>query len=461
MAEPSDLSEEVHLADVAAAIQPWQTPSIVSLPTETLLEIFKLVSLDPRYDINGRIGTVCEVMQDFASVCPKFFDVLTLVPEYWTFIGLRPLRSSRCRSFFAEYPSLLERIFEASRDLQFEIAVYNPREVALDRLKKETERLQVTRIVKALSLHLSRCTCLHVETRYRSSILNSIPHLSGLAAPNLRRFQLISGEADSTDGLRLDSLNLPRLRYLTIDTCSFINLSSATMSASHEGEETSLYVHLMPFSSSLSADAVLHALTALDKRYTIVDLFMEHHLFDGPPQNLPVPIRHFSSIAFADIRDNMGFFPALLSNFRSTDTVTFHTCHLFCPMTIDADRLLLNQISKDSDLRHALSSWTGTQLHVTCCKSFNDDLLDAMAILGTTAEKRSVLCPRLETLIIEDCECFSYDSLLRMVEAREPPLLTLDIRGNTCKMDYSAARTLGHSVDEIHFETANVIMDDY
>ncbi|EIW85479.1 hypothetical protein CONPUDRAFT_70275 [Coniophora puteana RWD-64-598 SS2] len=395
--------------------------SITTLPTETLLMIFDLVC-------EGWDGTDIDFPEehpwpfplDYACICRKFLDVMIQVPNYFQSMTFH-------LNTLNFYPKIaLEKFFAAaaSRSSPFSVAVVSYETVSL-----ESEHKLLQKVMACLQPHIVRCVQLHLNVRFRSSIVNASEYLDGLSSECFGDLTFQSAITDSTASLKISSIKCPALEYLEIDAKSFVDISDKLVfwpSGNESGRSmTYLTLDLKPYnpcgdsSAPLSTREFLKAVNIFDSRTRYL-LMIDDVAFDDPleSESADFALRNMVNFEFQGLHGNF-----LHEIFRNVDPrkpinlVRLVRCTPTKATLIRSANLSLQRFDDNADLRLLLHSWQGVDLHIRDCPSFDDFLLGAMSYGGPAGNQ--YMCPNLTHLQIDEQEGYiSSDALRRMVEHR-------------------------------------------
>ncbi|KAH7926739.1 hypothetical protein BV22DRAFT_1032606 [Leucogyrophana mollusca] len=424
--------------DGSPALAPLRRPSrcpssIGPLPTELLMEIFRLVfnrlrqpnQLDfffprrrrkkskppptPWLNVNFPSDTLFPYA--LASVCTGWCAMLATKPEYWTQIAIS----------VDDQPTPLVKIqsyLEWSRELPLDILVARRRNRYPER--DPGEHARVAAVMEIISPHLHRCTRLRFDLLHNSSLLTktfrgAYPHLKSLRLTSRTGAcdsgDIVDNEVDWEPGWNFSCPNLTNLEisgtiFGDAVRCSWLqelpNLESLSLSqfgtAENRGMRPSAREILAAIPRSISALTLEH----VELHDTVVDRHSDH-------------LSNVTTLALEDIDIGTlaSFFLAINDHYFESVSITRS---LIPPRThINCYALILTNIPPDQDLRWLLKGWRGSSLHFRSCPFFNDELIAGM---GGASRRSPILASQVRELEIQDCKNFTADALVRMIQNR-------------------------------------------
>jgi hypothetical protein len=372
--------------------------------------------------MDGDINSPTLFPYAIAAVCPRWRDIMSLVPEYWT-------RIVTVVDLIPTTPPAT--VLSWSRNLPLEVIVTR---VDFDRaVDAQHEQDHVVSVMKTLvQSHARRCQELRFNVKFSSS-LPPFPDSFQGAWSNLSELELecqedngrstdIWGLVTSTD----QALEYPALKRLVIDGRNYYNACRKDSQwmvrwPSIYKMAISQYTPL-PGESFSSTDLILPIID----RPSITELHINDLSLHPSPSTLAgtlLPdgghillshIRDFELIA--DILDLLQDEPDEPDE-SETLGIMLTRCamgHPRRPFNWEGS-LDLKDIEADEDLVPLLRCWQGRSLSVHNCPGFNDAVLDLMAI---SEAGKYLYAPCLVYLVITDCPNFSAAALRGVIDAR-------------------------------------------
>ncbi|RDB21872.1 hypothetical protein Hypma_011158 [Hypsizygus marmoreus] len=449
-------------------------PAFISaLPTELLLIVFKLVYISSRVPRPGPISSDPNNSEDdpeapyetewpredlhvrtlfpyaLSSVCTKWRDVMSLVPEFWT----RIIIHTDAHDFS---PSFLRAHLQWSRDLAIDITVLQQRANSF-RNSKLLENSRLREIIDIVGPHVRRCRTLRFYVTYTSSLPNIASDFYG-TAPNLTNLRLQASIGDGfgtsfhTNG-PAEQFIYPMLQYLAIDGWNFVHLfthasewlervfqtdrgSFDILSISHFEQDES-EGRVTPGGRRFSLEEAWSYLSSAAIGLYLEDLDFDCELplelegnptLNPPPQPHP-PINPSPVVALFLIGLGSKLTASLLSHSRRDALPLAVLTVTHSPISdirtedfpANSDFITFDGIAHSPhDMARLLAHWQGQSLHVRKCPAFDDSVLD---MLGRTFvdehdEQLRFNAMNLRDLSLDGCVGFSMEALKRMVGER-------------------------------------------
>lgn len=448
-------------------------PSINHLPTEIITSIFKsLIALSHKPPPLNPVDSPpllyqmkLERMEKYiyspslfpfnvAAVSKLWHDILALFPECWTLVVFN----------VAKDPAPLLDAFLWSENLEnVEVVVFNSDDPRV--VDKTRESSRVAAITHALRPHIQRCKSITFNVSYSTSLppptvffLRKAPILEDLT------LDCCIDDLDLKSDARATKINKNRYRLAT----SFPKLRQLSLTG----------FWFMYLAMHTRRHARVHPFEWLDppilsrKFDFMISLTISHFKFlKYGHYTLPKFISYVSRVArfssyyfrdfslsyqFADQKPNLAYqfggphvhFQSVSKDFLthlhtitdiSAGNLSFEACEI--PkfyQRYSASRLTLKNIIDNDEgrsLRHILEVWTGTELTIHSCPSFNDTILSWLAFeteyllrtqfheyLVSVADSGDLIKAfpafRIRSLVINNCDNFSTHAIKELVRLR-------------------------------------------
>jgi hypothetical protein len=412
--------------------------SVASLPAELLLLILKNVYVQTRQGLitirthDWCTGPLCKRNEPYltkwndtndlkspsvfpyalSSVCKAWFDVMLLVPEFWTrlviFVDNQPTAIAELRSQLS-----------ASRDLPFRAHIFNRQ----DAICQDTaERARVKAVVNELSPHLHRCERLTFDVMNNSS-LPSIRHTFSGSFPLLTELSMRCRihdepeELDSQGEEGRDPFLFPNLTSISLTGSAFVD---ANKNPDRMGRNVRLLSlsHLSSFENpNLTLTGLVHILNKFDE---ISSLELKHvDLPYNPNEEVPRGSQlrvHFCRILLEGFkRATFGAFSKLVGG-ADYDSQTIRACEIAGDIN-DTEYLTFEDIHSTEDLLSVIPTLSNHFLTFSSCSGLNDACLELLSKPDPRTGLRNA--QTLTRLNISGCPRISVGALKELVESRK------------------------------------------
>ena len=416
--------------------------SVASLPAELLLLILKNVYVQTRQGLNMiwphewcRSLSECKCKPDepyltkwndnndlkspsvfpyaLSSVCKAWYDVMLLVPEFWTrlviFVDNQPTAIAELRSQLS-----------ASRDLPFRAHIFNRQ----DAIGQDTaERARVKAVVNELSPHLHRCEQLTFDVMLNSS-LPSIRHTFSGSFPLLTQLSMRCRIHDKPQGL--DSQGEESRDPFLFSNLTSISLTGSAFVDANKNPDWGMGGNLRLFSLShlssfenpnLTLTGLVHILNKFDR---ISSLELKHiDLPYNPNEQVPRGSQlrvHFGRILLEGFkRVTFEAFSKLVGG-ADCQSQTIRACEMAGDIN-DTEYLTLENIHSTEDLLSVIPTLSNHSLTFNSCSGLNDACL---GLLSKPDPRTSLWnAQTLTSLNISDCPRISVRALGELVESRK------------------------------------------
>jgi len=409
--------------------------SIASLPTEILLLVFHFVWLDSKSQgETPPLGDFDPALFPFAiaHVCRHWLDLLSSESEYWDKIVIRldsPLFS----------PLVIDKYLSRSKCDAF-IVSYD-RNVQGAMLPIEEEQRRIDLAMGYIAPRLDECTRLVIVITYRSSIVRAMRGIAGRALPSLEELTLNSIITDTTEDLPFIPIKPVKeeLDFFQIyaDPKSIINIASFIDDETVEHMQENVFVvcviqHYLPLDGSgIRPSQLIFALERLQGMpLGHRALHVQHVAFEEEEEPLDWALYGVLNIETL-VLENIGsaflkpVFDSLSYPLPERTCIT--RCGVPAGTPVSGQCLELGRIGSLGDVQAALREWDGTELKVTACEGFTDEIITAML----PNPNDDVLCPYIQKLKITKCS-FSSRALVEMLKLRGRKSQDEDDEGIRC-----------------------------
>ncbi|CAA7266128.1 unnamed protein product [Cyclocybe aegerita] len=340
-----------------------------------------------------------------AAVCQPWRDLLRSTSKYWTRIAI-------------------------DKDLNgLPVLVFNSAEWSLGSGDVAEEKQCVETLTTALLPHLKRCK----RVEYALKHATSLPHFADIVSQsptNLAAIRLEARWQDGRDvhgitlGLALDSAPLNTLHEISITVPMFMSLrgySFLKVISEARDLELSFTGHSFRYpTEAFSIDDFFEALHFLRTIHHLKFTDVSFHLVDneswsksyrrrGDYRNLSVETLSLERI---QAPFTAAFFTYLDSDVTSAIFTMCEPPDWIFNREILIHKLHLVNLPAWTDPAVFLYMWTGVELHVQNCSSFNNNTLHWLA------QKNDPGAVNLRTLSLEDCSNIMYSGLSHWIEQR-------------------------------------------
>ncbi|KAH7918350.1 hypothetical protein BV22DRAFT_1134654 [Leucogyrophana mollusca] len=413
--------------------------SIVDLPTELLLHIFELVYEE--WNLDYHLPTsCCELPHVLATVCPRWLEVLLLLPQLWThvviFVDSDPTPLSSVRAFL-----------EASKELTPIHVLVTRRDVESTpaRISDTTERRRVHSVMQTILPHIHRIETMVFDVIHSSSLPRIGRDLFG-DAPLMETLGLQcvnDDEVQSIEGIPHE-FTTSELDELILDGRNFIDVCRLSSTGWFHTIQKITIAHLArPNNENFRLVCALDALTYCSqvKRITFHDVDMDY----DRQRDAHSVVHHFPSLELLSLEDLSGH---MLAGFHSITTnssimtssgvqIAVKRCAMDNPALPTLCSLSLRGIGAEINLTETFMRWRGESLSFFDCPCLDDDLLKAMLICGKDDDGHPTpSCSQLKYVDIWNCENFTTGTLIALLKSRAAaesdkvkPLVVLTVCG--------------------------------
>lgn len=402
-----------------------------------------------------------------AAVSKLWRDILALIPEYWT----------RVVFDVAKDPTPLLDAFSWSENLEnIEVLVFDSNDPQIVDKKRESSR--VAAITQALQPHIYRCKSIKFDVSYSTSLppptvffLREAPYLEDLT------LNCCIDDLDLQSDARATNVNWHRHRFAT----SFPKLNNLSLTGFWF-----MYLALQAFNpqwlNQLKVDVDLSLTIARFKfpQYGHFTLLNFISYVSGMRYAKSLYFCNLSlSYTFGDQERVYGldlsgdiYFQSVSKDFLhhlhamaticAEETLSFEACEIpKMPQPHFGECLTLKNIINEDSLRHILEVWSGGNLTIDSCPSFNDTILswlasdeyppisgyhDASPSMATNASDahNHTQHPRepvkefpagcLTSLTIEKCDNFSAHAVRELIRLRDEAYLAEVATDRYCQL---------------------------
>ncbi|EIW81465.1 hypothetical protein CONPUDRAFT_154008 [Coniophora puteana RWD-64-598 SS2] len=207
--------------------------SISSLPTETLLTIFKLVhkAVHPSRSSHAFLDfhSPATFPYSCAGVCCMWLDVLAMDRRFWARIIIH---------IDAPYVTrhVVNTFLATLRMRTIEIYVCYRGAPLMD---PDIENRRILTAMECIRPHLSRCSNFTLKGLYRSSTVLASRFFDGVSAPEMNKLTSISVITDTDEPAQITTFYCPKMSQLEVDARSLADFVLA-IDGRKEGESRSL-----------------------------------------------------------------------------------------------------------------------------------------------------------------------------------------------------------------------------
>ncbi|KAF8971203.1 hypothetical protein BDZ97DRAFT_1346025 [Flammula alnicola] len=403
-----------------------------SMRDDTSSRTSSVVTVWPWMDDNVR--SLALFPYNIRAVCPLWHNIVVCSPEYWT----------RIIFDVANDPTTLLDAFSWSTYFPIDVFVFSSASDAIDdQAAKARESGRVESIVARLQPHIERCIKIVFDIQFSSSLPSPLVVFTRNAAllTDLRLDCRIDDlGCDVADASNIDIVTpAPQFVFRDIKLISLTGLAYLQLQKlGHDWNaelgslsKPSLYISHFQFQKERDGMANRNTITVMmDLISQIQDNLSNIHFQNMSlsyhpriksanvvrPYELERPMLHFNNVSRNFIAEFFSITHA------SVFTSFSHLSIPHLPGTIFYGSLKLEGImntpqsplTHDDSLFNILPGWTGEDLAVCRCPSFNDELLDWLA----EDVNGKFDTPYMMRLHIEDCAHFTPTAMRRFIAAR-------------------------------------------
>ncbi|KAF8956829.1 hypothetical protein BDZ97DRAFT_2079566 [Flammula alnicola] len=363
-------------------------------------------------------------------VCKMWRDILICVPAYW----------SRIIFDVADDPSPMLDAFLWSKALRISVFVFS----SVDDAPEDEENCRTNSIISSLRPHIERCTSIVFDVQYASSLPSPTMIFTRKA---IRLEELVL--ACSVDDLSYDldnrrttemtttttaETNFPALHKLSLTGHAFMELQTLgrdwTSRLKAHPHCLAVYVSHFQFHKERAGvdngNTFTNFMDLLTPIHQISSICLKNLSMAYRPRRRKLESRYnlnTSALYFDDVSSDF-----LAEFFRVVEgmpeCVRLSHCSI-PPITpsrpLDCWFLVLENIPgstssaiDDDSFYNILSAWSGSELTVLSCASFDDELLEWLV----QQQDGDFPADKLMTLGVRDCPNFTADAMRRLVEMR-------------------------------------------
>ncbi|KAL0952151.1 hypothetical protein HGRIS_008768 [Hohenbuehelia grisea] len=401
--------------------KPWPPASIISLPAEILLMIFKIVhtvsdgcNFPPRGALN-RFPNSC------ARVCKYWMQVMSSFPPFWSFIVFIIDDEEPC------FSSLADQI-QWTGNLRFGLRIDRRSQV----INHDLEAPRIDEAIRALLPHISRCRSICISAPYTSGLMPLIRGLPGSKVDLIYlvldcNFNDVGGSPAGMSATPCAPLLCPSLSTLRLSGHGLLSLCRNIENPCCDLRQL---VELKLGSGDgirypFPADIFLNALRQISQLETLEISNLELSCEDEDAvSEIMLNLQHLRSLTLSDL-DLTTFRYIVISVYpRYVEDLSFTRCSWGAIVVdfLNSRHVYLEDITDCHDLENYLESWQGISMTLKNCP----DIVEELCKLIRQKEPDGIhfRCHSLRYLKIVDCPTLPVDSLRESIAARnsdDPP----------------------------------------